>query len=799
MSIRVGGSLGPYEVLEPLGSGGMGEVYKAVDTRLGRAVAIKVLPASLSGDRERLTRFESEARAASALNHPNIVTVYDVGHGEKEEAYFAMELVEGETLRERLLAGPLPMASLLAIASQTADGLAAAHESGIVHRDLKPENVMIRRDGLVKILDFGLAKAVPAAAPAAGATQAPTQTSLTEPGVVLGTAGYMSPEQAMGRPTDLHSDQFSLGAILYEMATGRRAFQRSTAIETLSAVLRDEPAPIAASRPEAPEPLRWIIERCLAKEPGQRYASTRDLARDLARLRERPADASTPTPAVRRKPASRALAWGALLAAVVAAALLISRGWWTRPASPAAQSSIAILPFQNVGGLKDDEYFSEGMTEALITGLARVPGLLVIARHSTFQYKNGTADVRDVGKTLGVRYVLEGSVQRAGESVRVNAQLVDSGTGYHLWADKYDRPMKDIFAVQDDISRHIIGSLKLALSPKLAGTPAPPTKDLEAYDLYLRGEHRLRQMDQKEHADAIPLFEQAVALDPDFAVAHASLARAYISKVFNLDPDPKWKAKAEAEIERALALDPNLADAYVARGDLAWTLANGFPHEEAVRDFRKALEINPNLAEARRALGRVYMHVGLFDKAHNEWEAALRTDPRDMWVLYRKAGLYLFDGQPERALEELRKYPQLENTQDVVLALLWLGRDAEAAQVMEKLLKDPPETEVHATRAVLLAREGDARGAEEAIDSSTQLGKGLGHFHHAEYDIACAYAVLGKKSESLAWLRRTAADGFPCYPLFEKDPLLATLRSDHDFQKFLGEMKAGWERFRATL
>jgi adenylate cyclase len=381
--------------------------------------------------------------------------------------------------------------------------------------------------------------------------------------------------------------------------------------------------------------------------------------------------------------------------------------------------------------------------------------------------------------------------------VRVHAQLVDSGTGYHLWADKFDRPMEDIFALQDDISRHIIGSLQLALSPNLAG--APPTRNLEAYDLYLRGVHHLRQMDQKEQADAIPLFEKAVALDPAFAVAHAALARAYISTFFNLDPDPEWKAKAEAEIRRSLALDPNLAEAYVARGDLAWTLANGFPHAEAVRDFQRALEINPNLAEARRALGRVYMHVGLFEKAHEEWESALRTDPRDMWVLYRKSGLYLLDAEPERALEELRKHPEIANTQDTVLALLWLKRDAEAEKVMEEVLRNPPETEIHATRAVLLARKGDVRGAEEAIASSIRLGKGLGHFHHAEYDIACAYAVMGKKEDALFWLRRTAADGFPCYPLFQKDPLLDSLRADPAYQSFLSEMKAGWERYRALL
>ncbi len=776
----------------------MGEVYRARDTRLERIVAIKVLPEALSEDRERLVRFEAEARAASSLNHPNIVTIYDVGQGEGGEAYLAMELVEGETLRERLIAGPLPIGSLLGIAAQAADGLAAAHDSGIVHRDLKPENVMIRKDGLIKILDFGLAKSIPAHASPADSTHVLTQSSLTEPGVVLGTVGYMSPEQAVGKPAGSHSDQFSLGAIFYEMATGRRAFQGSTPVETLSAILRDEPVHIAASRPDAPAPLRWSVERCLAKEPAQRYGSTRDLARDLARLRERPSEASAPAAVPRRRAASRTLAVALVLAAIVAAGWLLVRTR-SRPTAAVGQSSIAILPFQNVGGRKDDEYFSDGMTDSLITGLARVPGLLVIARHSAFQYKDRTADVRDVGKALGVRYVLEGSVQRAGESVRVNAQLVDSATGYHLWADKYDRPMKDIFAVQDDISRHIIGSLRLTLSPGLAGTPAPPTKNLEAYDAYLRGVHYLHQMDHREHADAIPLFEQAVALDPDFAVAHASLARAYISRFFNLDPEPRWKAKAEAEIERALALDPNLADAYVARGDLAWTLANGFPHEEAVRDFRKALEINPNLAEARRALGRVYMHLGLFDEAHEEWEAALRTDPRDMWVLYRKAALYLYDGQPERSLEELRKYPELENTPDAVLALLWLGRDAEAAQVMEKVLKDRPESGGNATRAVLLARMGDVRGAEAAIDSSIRLGKGLGHFHHAEYDIACAYAALGRRDDALAWLRRTATDGFPCYPLFRKDPLLDPLRSDPAFEAFLEEMRKDWERYRARL
>jgi len=358
--------------------------------------------------------------------------------------------------------------------------------------------------------------------------------------------------------------------------------------------------------------------------------------------------------------------------------------------------------------------------------------------------------------------------------------------------------MKDIFALQDDISRHIIESLRLALSPGLAGTPSPPTRSLEAYDDYLRGMHYLRRLDQREHEYAIPLLEKAVARDPDFAQAHAALARAYISKFFNLEADPRWKTRAEEEIARSLALDPELPDAYLARGDLEWTLANGFPHERAIRDFRRALELNPNLAEARRSLGRVYLHLGLFDRANEEWDRALRTDPADLWVLYRKAGLLLFDAKPERALEELRKHPEMENSQDAVLALIWLNRDDEAADVMEKMLKDPPETEVHATRAVLLARRGDVRGVESAVAESIRLGKGLGHFHHAEYDIACAYAVLRRKADAMTWLRRASADGFPCYPLFQKDPLLAPLRGDPDFERFMAEIGAQFGRYRAT-
>src|SRR5262245_36220854 len=433
MPLAAGTPLGPYEILAPLGAGGMGEVYRARDTRLGREVAIKVLPASFSKDADRLRRFEQEARAASLLNHPNIIAVYDVGsHG--GAPYVVQELLEGETLRAVLVRDRLSHRRSLDYAIDIARGLAAAHEKGIVHRDLKPENVFVTRDGRVKILDFGLAKLSPPIEEGSGVA---TVTRQTDPGTLLGTVGYMSPEQAMGRDVDHRSDQFSLGAILYEMSTGARAFAKPTAVETLSALLKDEPPPLERAAPHAPEPLRWIVARCLAKEPERRYASTVDLTRDLESLSDRSGGAAAPARPVRR---GRALAAGALLLVLlgILAAWLFSRRRLSGPGAESQGVSIAILPFQNYGGRAEDEYFSDGMAESLTTDLANVRGLLVIARNSASQYKNKAVDVRKVGDDLGVRYVLEGSVQRAGDSVRVNAQLVDTRTGYHVWAEKYD-------------------------------------------------------------------------------------------------------------------------------------------------------------------------------------------------------------------------------------------------------------------------------------------------------------------------------------------------------------------------
>jgi TolB-like protein/tetratricopeptide (TPR) repeat protein len=811
MTLSTGARLGPYEVISPLGAGGMGEVYRARDVRLGREVAVKVLPEALAADSDRLRRFEQEARSASSLNHPNIVTVYDVGR-DGEVSFIAMELVEGCSLREMLAGGPLAPKRMLSIGGQMADGLARAHASGIVHRDLKPENVMVTEDGLVKILDFGLAKLSPGEAFEAPGSQAVTAARGTEPGVILGTVGYMSPEQASGKPADFRSDQFSLGAILYEAASGRRAFQRATAVETLTAILREEPPPLASVVPSTPEPLRWVIERCLAKEPEERYASTRDLARDLASVRERSSPEAAPKPeaaAVTPAPAGGKDRWrliaAAVIAAVVVAGAFTIRRFGRPLSSGAGERSVAILPFQNFGDKSENEYFSDGMTESLITDLAKVPGLLVIARNSVFQYKAKPVDVRRVGDELRVRYVLEGSVQRSGESVRVNAQLVDAKTGYHVWSERYDRPMKDIFALQDDISRNIVSSLKVALRP---GGPAAgaPTANLEAYDAYLRGMHYAHSFDWVEKDRAIPFFEKAVSLDPGFARGHAALAGAFAKKAFEGDPEKLWRRRAEEAIEKGLALDPDLPEAYLARGNLAWTLENGFPHERVAADFHRAITASPNLAGAHAALASLYYHVGLLDESLVEYSKALKIDPYDLDSLYRIPRIHLYQARYAQALSEFDANPKFADDFLKPIVLDHLGRHEDALAMAERhSLTNPTHSaaeesaDAASTLAVLRAARGDGAGAERWVRVAVEKGEGHSHFHHASYNIATAFALLGRKSKAVAWLEKTAAMGMPCYPLFEKDPYLENLRKDPAFLAFMTRMRTQRERFRATL
>jgi TolB-like protein/Flp pilus assembly protein TadD len=796
LPIGPGSRLGPYEVLALLGAGGMGEVFRARDLRLGREVAIKLLPAAMAAHPARVRRFEQEARASSALNHPHILTVYDVGTADAR-LFIVMELVEGKTLRDVLTAGPPPLRRALDVGVQMASGLAKAHAAGIVHRDLKPENVMVTRDGFVKLLDFGLAKLAAGDDDSAGAAH---PASVTQTDAVLGTVGYMSPEQARGEPVDFRSDQFSFGAVLYEMLTGRRAFSRSTPVATLGAILHDEPESLSSAAPGVPAELAWIVERCLAKDPDHRYAGTRDLVRDLERVRDQ-AIRTESGPVV--SPRSTAKQWRTVLLAVAAVSLPALLAWQLAARRPPATAntalggrSLAVLPFRNLTGTPGDDYFAAGITEAIGAELSKARGLMVVSGK----------DAQKAGGELGATYLLEGSVQRADDRTRITARLTEASTGRQVWSDRYDRHNKDVFALEDDLARSVGTALRVSLR---AGSPdaSPPTTSLAAYDAYLRGRFHYRKLydvrEAKSPAEAEAArarFEEAVALDPRFAQAQAALGETYASLFFYLEPRKEWEEKAYVAIERALALDPDLAEAYAARGLLAWTLANGFPHERAAADFRHALELNPNLVDARWMLGRLYMHVGLFDAALSQLEIAQRLAPDELRNLNRIGLVYLYQGRYEDALATLSRLPPDRLDDEKVAPLLYLGRLDEATRAAEACLrKSPGDASCSSSYALVLARAGAAARAEQYAERAIQADRGTSHFHHAEYTIGSVYALTGKKAAAVQWLERAAVHGLPCYPLYRDDPSLASLRGDPAFEALLSRLKSQWEGYRRDL
>ncbi|MGE5813766.1 MAG: protein kinase domain-containing protein, partial [Acidobacteriota bacterium] len=523
MALGAGARLGPYEILGLIGAGGMGEIYKARDTRLDRTVAIKVLPSDLSNDRERRARFEREAKAVAALSHPNILAIHDFGTHE-DVAYAVMELLEGTTLRNRLESGALPQKEAIEFARQIANGLSAAHEKGIVHRDLKPENLVVTDDGHVKILDFGLAKKTTSTP--GEATHATTgDLSLTNDGTVLGTPGYMSPEQVRGHAVDRRSDIFSFGAILYEMVTGERAFRRQTAADTLAAILKEEPPGPSESGRSIPTALVSIVKHCLEKSAERRFQSARDIAfalQEIANGSLTDVSQVAAAPAGRKRKLLVPLTVSAVVLLTAAAALLNRR-----PAAPLVtdRPSIAVLPFTNLSSDKDQEYFSDGLSEELMGLLAKVQQLHVVGHTSSFAFKGTHEDLATIGRKLHVATVLEGSVRRSGDDLRVSTRLVNVADGYQMWAETYERKMTDVFAVQDEIASAVVAALKVKL---LAEAPLASsdhrTSNTEAYNDYLLGRHFYNLGDALSFGRAVEYYGKATALDPGYAAAYAGLA-----------------------------------------------------------------------------------------------------------------------------------------------------------------------------------------------------------------------------------------------------------------------------------
>jgi TolB-like protein/Tfp pilus assembly protein PilF/predicted Ser/Thr protein kinase len=841
VTLAAGTRLGPYEILAPLGAGGMGEVYRARDPRLGREVAIKVLPASFSADPDRLRRFEQEARAAGILNHPNITAVYDIGMNESDGApYVVQELLEGETLRSRLAEGPLAVRKAIDYALQIAYGLAAAHEKRIVHRDLKPENLFVTKDGRVKILDFGLAKLTHAQEGSA-ATNLSTATPGTEPGVVLGTLGYMSPEQVRGKPADHRGDIFSFGAILYEMLSGQRAFHGDSVADTMSAILMKEPPDLSVANRDIPAGLERIVRHCLEKNPAERFYSAHDLAFDLEALSDVSAAASGARTIRSKSARRRRLALG--LAGVVAAALLVLVAallWRTRggktgaPSAPALdRKSVAVLPFQNLSPDPENAFFADGMTEDILTQLAKIRDLKVISHTSVMRYKGTQKPIQTIASELGVATVLEGSVRRAGNRVRIVGQLIDAGSDEHLWAETYDRELKDVFAIQSEVAQRIATALKAALSPaEKMRIEQSPTQDLAAYDLYLKGRELYNRYRKADNEAAIELFQKALELDPAFALGYAGLGDAYAQRGVRFGLQPSWVDKSLEMSRKAIALNPEVAEGYKALG-----LAQYFKgkYRESLDATRRAAEINPNYASAVVNVGNVLRNMGRLDEALPWSLRGIELDPTSAVGSASVGSIYAALGDARQAEPWLKRSLELQpdlgqGHHFLINMYLQQRRDEEAlrqAHNATTLLPDSPlvlftaglsefvtgnlpraqqlfEQVLPSFRGVRLAVRNGGAGAETYLaylllrigrrgEAEALLQESFATDRRAAdegnedwsvpYDAACVHALRGEKDEAFRWLDKAVEAGWRGWPLGTRNPLLDPLRNDPRFQR----------------
>ena len=630
MRIPAGTTLGDYEVLSLIGSGGMGEVYRARDLRLKREVAIKIINASLSGDADAVARFRREAEAASALNHPNIVTVHGFGEATLPDgtsaSYMVVELIEGPTLRELLNDRAVSRRDLLRYCAQAAEGLSKAHAAGIVHRDLKPDNIMVTPDGYAKVVDFGLAKLheQPSSADEA------TEKLHAQSGAVIGTAGYIAPEQVRGRPADTRSDIFALGCILYEAVTGRRAFEADSQFDMLSKIVYEEPPPITGAPPE----LTRLVMRCLDKKPDERYQSARDLAIDLRSLED-----GVRTSHPHRADGTSALLLGAVVIAIIAAAFLL----WRRTPKLAPMQSIVVLPFTNNSRDPNLDYLSDGITDALLNDVSRATRIRVIVRTTAFRYRNTTKDLPAIGQELGVDGIIAGQVRSSGQQLLVDAELVDAKDGTRLWGRHYERNATDMLAVE----REMLGELAGVLGGK---STQPATENRVAYDLYLKGRYFWNKRTAESVTKALALFQQAIDADPTYARAYSGVADCYIA--FNQLGGAQHEQaciRGEAAAHRALELDESIAEAHTSLGYL--DLSCELDLKAADRELRRALELSPNYAQAQHWYGLYLTNLGRANEGLPHVREAARLDPFSTQIAANLAYATFYTGQVQEAVK----------------------------------------------------------------------------------------------------------------------------------------------------
>jgi len=784
MAMTAGTRLGPYEILAPIGAGGMGEVYRARDSRLAREVAIKVLPASFSNDPDRLRRFEQEAKAAGLLNHPNITAVYDIGSHEGAP-YVVSELLEGETLRAVLAGGRLAPLKAIDYAIQMAHGLAAEHEKGIVHRDLKPENLFVTKDGRVKILDFGLAKLTHSEAPSAPLTEAPTSPGETEPGVVMGTVGYMSPEQVRGQPANYCSDIFSFGAVLYEMLTGRRAFRGISPADTLSAILKEEPE-FAPTHRDASPAIEHIVRRCLEKSPEERFQSARDLAFALQETSSDSAPQSLSLPA----PRSRSIFWLAPLAFLVLLAAMVAvnvgglREQLFQRSGPARIRSLAVLPLANLSRDPEQEFFTEGMTEALISDLGKIRALRVISRTSAMRYRGTSKSVPEIARELDVDAVVEGSVLRSGDRVRITAQLVQAATDRHLWSESYERGLKDVLALQSEVARAIAREIQVAVSPQERARLAKSHPvDPEAHRVYLLGRYWWNKRRPEGFSKALEYFGQAITKDSTFAAAYAGLADTYSALGFYGSPPRETMPKARAAAVKALELDDSLAEAHASLANIVMNY--DWDWAAAERSFKRSIELNPGYATAHHWYSLLLSALGRLDDAMVEIRRALALDPLSLVILHNVGLQHYYARRYDEAIKQYRRTLEMDpgfpiTNLMLVYAYADKGMFREAIAVAEGI--SPRNAPVKAALANCYARAGDRGRALRLVEDLVTESR-------REYvppdSIAIAYIGTGEKDEAFAWLEKAREERLPFAIFIKQNPLFDPLRSDPRFAELL--------------